>query len=418
MRAACRERIERTTAWHGIGGGELLNAACVDLIRRKRASNTAADLQVRAIDYAAVYAELAADEAMLDLIDADLCVSREMRHLDPTDFYTQTLPHLRAAIDELRGLDEAAGAVDPITPNVSVDGPSVYVSRIDVDAIVTQPGPPGPAPTPHHDPMGGQHFVDPPPWFEARRCVSVHPSGWMIRGYDRGGDRHLAMKVVPIVGCVDANVVLDACETASKVGHAAWLAPLIATVSRQHLATVRLWCFGRSAPKLLVDPGAAPVAAADPLRWRDDPSVIERLRGIATIVDAVEVAHRTDAAHGNIHTGNIMIDHSNRWSLVDACAASRNTAHAGQPIEVVQRIDAVDTLRWVASFFATSTAAPIHQSLAAAAHWLRDHPDQLLSRLADWLQTIADRGPGEKLQRPGRGRTSWFTRHLSTKETS
>lgn len=254
----------------------LVDRVCIDLIERRRMGQ-----QVRAEDYVEQMPQLARDDLLLDLIDAEICVAAELQQvIDPNELVNR-FPSMAKAIMELVGLDSSA----------SFSG----------ELVVATEQPQG-----ESFPLVAGHPLHAPEWFLAEKCLASGSGRWLIRGRDTLRGIAVAMKVLelpPQLRNLPAEPLLDACEAASMVRHPIWVAPTVAAIQHGHLGVILPWVFA--------------VPWIDVASKRD---VASQLREFASIAYCLEAAHRAGASHGSVHAGNLLIDHDGKLRLVDAVA--------------------------------------------------------------------------------------------------
>ena len=93
------------------GEAALVDRACMDLIQRKRDGQS-----VRADDYVACFPVLGQKNSLLDLIDADICVSAELGQEDPQHDYVARHPDLAQSISDLAQLDDFRCDAELLSP--------------------------------------------------------------------------------------------------------------------------------------------------------------------------------------------------------------------------------------------------------------------------------------------------------------
>lgn len=283
-----------------LSADRLTDLACIDLIERRRLGQTT---QVE--DVLREIPELAtSDPARLDLIDAELCVLREIGHRVELADYAKRFPDLAQSIEALAKLD----AVQPIPQPSWYPADEQSLSRPSARSIDADQSPE----TGH--PIELSHLVQPPSWFTREDLHSCSERSYLIRGRDSHANRAVALKVIRLSASTtqrDIELYLAAIEAASMVRHPAWVAPEVAAVERQSLAVIRPWIFGDR---------------WDQSRRLAAPQV--RLRDLATIGYSLQSAHDTHAtdashscaAHGGIHLNNLYVDADGRVRILDAIA--------------------------------------------------------------------------------------------------
>ncbi len=270
---------------HRVELTRLIDLACVDLIEQRRSGHA-----INAESYIDQFPELASDELLLDLIDAEICIARELQEpVDPPQ-YAQRFPALIDDINELLGMQEPssiagssiAGASQPLPELASSDLPKTAIEVL------------------------GDQPVDGPDWFSPEKCFASEPGRWLIRGRDKLRGEVMAMKIIdlPPLSADQSRHLLDACEAASKVRHPVFVPPTLAAIERGHLGVIRPWVFG--------------IPWTEVAAKRD---VATQLREFASLAYCLEAVRRCGAAHGGVHQDNVLIDHDGNLRLVDAAGS-------------------------------------------------------------------------------------------------
>ena len=293
----------------------LVDVACIDLIGIRRAGQS-----IRVEDYLRDFPQLADPRLQLDLIDAEICVDRELGHDVSLEKLVERFPELKSEIAELLKMDPLAQgdliliaessrsdpSADPSTGQDRPAGqltPSIAAADGDssLEFSVSQPL------TDQKTAIGSEHPIDVPEWFLGERCVASGPGHWLVRGREATRGETLAMKVVELplqVTHRQVEQLMDACEKAAKVRNPTWLLPAVAAVQERHLAVIRSWVF------------------ANP--WQHGSRVTDhakRLRQLSMVAYALQSAHSAGAAHGGIHLTNLLVDHDGKVQVVDGCAS-------------------------------------------------------------------------------------------------
>ena len=345
---------------HSQANEHLLDLACIDLINRRRAGR-----EVFAQEYVQDLSELS-DECCLDLIDAEICVDRELgRTIEPT-VYTERYPKFASEIIELcqmvpEGTNKVTG--------IELERCNLHTgSHVNVPASIEEAS----AATDftydrtfstETEISVAEHPIDLPPWFTRQHCIASGQGHWLIRGRDSSRNQSLAMKIVRLPSQVNDNQVkelLDICEQTANVPNPCWLSPEIAAVQDRHLAVVRPWSFA--------------------IPWQNHCNTIDhktRTRQLALVAYALQGAHRTGATHGGVHEGNLLIDHDGNPQLVDCGSSFRGLQ------------------RWLSSgatvqAWADRQISDVNDLVRMVTNETIDWPIELSQRLVPELRKLAD----------------------------
>ncbi|MCA9140410.1 MAG: serine/threonine protein kinase [Planctomycetales bacterium] len=307
----------------------LVELAAVDLIGQRRRGHDA--LVEHYVDQ---FERLGnQDSLVLDLIDAELCVRREMNQDCDAEFLIRRFPTLADSIRQLVHLG-AGRETPPQRPTHSIPSvrstppsgqmtvdlqsdlsddsdPFLIQRNLTVDAVRH----PRLGPQEDHrddDSIDTPIPIKPPAWMVGARCIATSQRetgrSWLIKGRDTQRNDTVAMKILPLPATLtrtERTRILDLCETTSSVAHPAWVAPRIAAINNGHLAVVRPWIFGRS--------------FAANQRCTDS---TQHLMSLARIAFALAAAHRIGATHGSVKAENIIIDHQSNINLIDAVSSA------------------------------------------------------------------------------------------------
>ena len=364
---------------HAIDQQRLVDIACIDLMQRRRMEHA-----VKVEDYVDEFPDLSEESHVLDLIDAELCISTELGEAVELEHYITRFPTLA---DPIRGLfqlevgDESRMTSALINVGSGQNGVAP-ASSTSADDNLRQPASSGDfsievlpkESTPRQMQTLTQHPLDVPDWFVGEQCVASGPGRWLIRGRDSVRGIALALKVTelpPLITPVQSKQILDACEAASQINHPAWVCPTIAAIQQRHLGVIRPWSFAR---------GWYPHALAQ--------DISGQLRNLASVAFAVAAAHARGATHGGIHVENLLLDHDGKVKIMDAGSSRiglerwlNPTAVAGEPhpfasLDQRRNLDTQDVIKLIA---------------AAAVEW--DH--NWARNLMDELRGIAKETPEE-----------------------
>lgn len=361
---------------HVVREDHMIDLACVDLIHRRRLGQS-----VRTEDYLAEFESLKDDRRCLDLIDAEICVAKELSAPMCADDYVSRFPDLAEPIRELFALDPSSARqsvadsllVDP----VSIDGDSSLEFSIS-------------APSCDDAPIAAdvQLPVDIPSDFQHPQCVARRPGQWLLRGRDMVHSQSLAMKVIELPTLLrgaQANLVLDACERAAKVKHPAWVIAHTAAVQRRHLSVVRPWLFARSWNE-----------------YQSDTDQTTQIHALATVAFALASAHAVRATHGGLHFENLLIGQDGRVQIVDGAFGSFGVLQdlaldrlADDAFPQRREVDIRDFLKLIATSEVHWDLGGSESVVASFGRLAADEPSDALARIGDTLVAIADGRVGQ-----------------------
>jgi serine/threonine protein kinase len=293
-----------------------VDRVCLEYIRRRRAGES-----VSVQDYVKQYPKLCSDEALLDLIDAEICVSEELGLPSAVNHLVAQFPKLGKQIEQLANLNDSIRR--------SQDSTTSTGDRARQHAF------------PIHSLQGL------PDWFDlgslqSQQRLSESIESWIYRGRDTRNDSPLALKIVRSRQPIHSNqreTLLDRCEASAGVNHIHWANPILATVQESCYAVVRPWFFGVSLSQRI----ASPIDAT------------ELMSKMSTIAFAIAAAHRSGAFHSGIHAGNVIVDHRGVWKLIDAASSGRGFPPQGvnQSISILPERDVSDLIRMIDSTLQT-----------------------------------------------------------------
>lgn len=368
----------------------LVDLACIDLMERRRLGST-----VRAEDYVKEFDCLRDPSHQLDLLDAEICVDRELNIQVDVDQIAARFPSLANQIRELVQLDVQAAlpipgpAVAPgrntaedqpaspmgIESSELIDSPSLVLRSFDrnkelaggqtqtaenpidqnagssAETKLDDPGSPSldilsrerSAPSISVTSIS-DYPIEVPEWFVSEQCVASGPGRWLIRGRDsvRGGSLALKITALPTqLSGAEADQILDACEAASRVRNPGWVLPSVAAIQSRHLGVIRPWVHAR--PWLSVGNAQSQEVL---------------LRRLSSVAFCLASAHQVDATHGGVHPENLLVDHDDSVHVLDGASshAGMNQWILGTPstqhiMSVSQRkfLDAQDFIKLVAA---------------------------------------------------------------------
>ncbi|MCC9600922.1 hypothetical protein LOC67_10120 [Stieleria sp. JC731] len=321
-----------------VGRDMLVDLAALDLMLSwRRGYRTATEEYLRQFPLLAE-----SESSVLDLIDAEMCIRRELKEQVDIVELTNRFPKFADPIRQLAYLDGSANHagfsnseplrkpnVQPIADSqISTAAPkpisepqSGGSSGFELERDLTIAGagvvkPNSPFPEDGHqreDSIDVPIPIRPPDWMASAKCIAstISPLGrsWLVKGRDTNRGDFVAMKVIPFPITADAlqkTRILDLCEQASNVSHPCWDAPRIAAMNRTHLAVVRPWVFGTLLSEYDHDPTR---------------SINDRLTIYVRVAYALAAAHRTGATHGSITPSNVVIGHDGETRLIDAASS-------------------------------------------------------------------------------------------------
>ncbi len=333
----------------------IVDIACIDLMERRRMGYA-----VTVESYVKDFSCILDQSNVLDLIDAEICVTSELGEDPQIEDYVSRFPQLADQVIELVRLDAAAEFnltaaivdVSDMAQRVSETGRGEVIATSVDQAASAQSADfsiealPSDAATANA--VGAfRNPIDVPEWFVGEQCVASGSGRWLIRGRDSVRGINLALKVTklpPRLTKIQSEQILDACEMAAKVCNPSWVLPSVAAIQERHLGVIRPWIFARPWQQL---------------RLTEDHR--SQLRNLASVAFAVASGHQVGATHGGIHVGNLMVDHEGKMQILDAAASrvalerwlSPTTGHSDfeqiASLDERQRIDVRDLIKLVAS---------------------------------------------------------------------
>ncbi|QDT01736.1 hypothetical protein K227x_01030 [Rubripirellula lacrimiformis] len=409
---------------HLVSTSRLVDLVCIDLIQRRRMGQRAV-----VEDYVADFPALSDDDAMLDVIDAEVCVTVELGMAVDRDSYLKRFPRLAGPIDELLQLNEQVGAA-PAAVGSSFQQSSA-TSRSEGSTVLTH------CAADADDGLPDKlRCIETPDWFVGGRCVASGngidstPQHWLVRGRDKLRGINLAMKVIQLPATWQSDHttwILDSCEAASSVSHPAWVRPILATVQGPFLAVIRPWVFAATQPiatghwkPRLSDAGLSSAAACG----ASADSASEVWARIARVAFALAAAHRVNVTHGAVHAGNLMVDQQGNVNLVDAVAGHHTIPRwldSGDPsvgvhdfrspmiVQQQKACDVDDLLELVAVTMVGMNPARFDDVFGRIHQAAADEPDQPCAAIGDAVMRFISDPPdgfiGPLAERPTRWRS-------------
>ncbi|QDT13144.1 hypothetical protein [Planctomycetes bacterium K23_9] len=299
---------------------ELVDLVCIDLIEQHRVG-----VPTKVEDYVEQFPELAGGEFLLDLVDAELCIRRELSgdrsNEEELESYQRRFPSLQQQINELVGLDGKGDAAhicnDPLDSSGSeptrngmqlAEQSEADLGDAELSYDSSGTGKFEPANVGLASSLPVQLPVQLPDWFVGESCVAGTSDHWLLRGRDTNSGQTLGLKILKLPTQITTSIVdqiLDACERASQVKNPSWKGPSLAAVQSGYLAVIRPWCFGT--------------------HWQitsQSAEIPSRLHLLSKVAYVLQSAHRSGAWHGGLHAENLIVDHQGTIHLVDAVGSS------------------------------------------------------------------------------------------------
>ena len=418
--ARLNELIDERT----IPAAELIELACVDLIRQRRRGQ-----DVLAEHYLSQFAELrTSHEAVLDLLDAEICVRRETDQLRSVNFFVERFPKLAIPIRQLLHLEmtppsqsvqqslrsqDAGSSIEASSEGTidqscipaeslsianSVEASFESCERREITVPKGKRARDGKFGGRSDDSIDAPIPIPPPGWMGGARCIASSPTKfgryWLVTGRDIERGETVAMKILPLptpLGRTQRTRILDLCEKTSSLSHLSWIPPRVAAISNGHLAVIRPWIFGTPLGQML------PLLAAD-----------AGIRHLIRIAFALSAAHQSDATHGSISAHNTIVDHDSNVTLVDAASGIagwidylsnwQNDLSESLPTRI--RLDTIGLMRMVSA-----------QCFARQDRAWSSWPGRLTEDL-DFCEPDACAAIGEKLQsfldQPPKAKRRWW----------
>lgn len=351
---------------------QLTDWACIDLIQRNRSAENA-----RVEDYLDKHPELREPVCLLDLIDAEICIRKELgEELDEAQWVNR-FPQLEKEVRQLLHLDETPRVKGSASGSATASTTSSVRSRSAEASFVV--GPVTDADTTFITPMPL------PPGFVADCLVAKRAGYDLVRCHDTSDGRHFAFKVVDTLQLGAARVspaqrtmLLNAYEQSARIKHPAWLAPIVATCDEQCLGIMRPWIHGTGWSTTI------PTVASS-----------QSLRMVAEVAFCLQAAHDVGGYHGNVCANNLFIDHSGRLLLSDAMS----TVAVSDSAEQVRRADELAVLNLLTTLLLDSKRELPLELLVQAQRVLESVQEDRFAILGEWLVRIAD---AEAFPRPPR----------------
>ncbi|MCO8122855.1 hypothetical protein NHH03_13995 [Stieleria sp. TO1_6] len=366
----------------------LVELAAVDLIGQRR------DGHDRLTEhYLEQFPALSQSEScVLDLLDAELCVRRELGEQQDLTFFIHRFPQLADAIRQLVHLEQ------PPSEPLDASSDQFLLQRDLTVAGQAQPRATSGSDHQQDDSIDVPIPIKPPEWMVAARCIATAfgESGryWLVLGRDTQRGDTVAMKVIPLPATLDRTQrtrILDLCELTSSVAHPDWVSPRIAAINNGHLAVIRPWIFGNEFSQLGV---------------QTDPT--ERLATLVRVAYSLASAHRIGATHGSVIANNVVLDHQSKVNLIDAVSGVSGwqsylrhwSNEFAQTID--QRIarDTTGLMRLIADQCVNADKPELLEWISRVVRGVDLHDHDACAMIGERLQTLLDQPP--------RGQRRWW----------
>ncbi len=382
--------------------GRVLELACIDLIQRNRRGEIA-----RVEEYLQQHPALSDPAYLLDLVDAEICVRKELGERVRVDDWSRRFPHQTQAIQQLISLEgsvkELVGGGSLLTPEfVSASSEhlrsNVSNSLLTVDSLTSDSSTsisealtvagsdalsenlPGGTP-----PLKSSLFpappINPPLGFVVDSGVSTRPGVWLLRCHEESAQQPCCFKVIDVarsksgqLTSLESNAILDACERAAKIRHPVWVQPLVATCDGRFLGIIRPWIFGVS--------------------WREGIGGLtsdEAFRFLAELAFGLHAAHQSGCHHGNVCENNLFFSHEGKLRLTDPVNMFSQLVSSSNvsPHDLV-REDAMMFCRLISSLQLDLSRGLSNQLVAHCHSLVLDTPTDTMAIVGEWLIRIAD----------------------------
>ncbi len=364
---------------------DLIEIACVELIQRIRRGEPAV-----VEEYVRRYPELAASQFVLDLIDAEICVRREIGAEISRSHWMQRFPQHADAIDALLMLDAAENA--PNSEPTLASGEDIVSSSFsgstgsDTQTMVGEGSSAPVMGSTEHRRRNYSADIPPmpvPPGFTVDTSVACNPDSRLWRCHDDQDRKPFGYKVHDVTRSAASPLtatqrkwLLDRCEQAAAFKHSVWIPPTIAACDGRYLGIIRPWVFA--------------VPWTEMVRTLADVDVLRLLSQLAFCLHA---AHQFGAHHGHVCENNLFVSHHGKLWVTDA--AGRFSGKPDFTIAVdAAHADALMFARLLASVqldpnrqLPTSLVGDCHQMILECSN-------DRLARVAEWLVKLSDTNIG------------------------
>jgi hypothetical protein len=346
----------------------LVDWVCIELIERGRRGES-----IRVEDYLAQYPQISDTDDLLDLIDAEICVRRELKKVLSIDQWSARFPEHMAAIRQLMAINDqvnlshsearhsSAVRVSPKTV-VGLDAGGLDWS---VDGELRS------AASLYELPLSlPQGFI-----FDS--VIAKTQSSWLVRCHDDRARESFAFRIVcknkfgqSRIEHSNLGLILDACEQTTKVTNNAWVAPVVAKGDANWIGVMRPWCFGNRWPEVQST-------------W----SMQQALRYLAEIAFCLQSAHQQQVHHGHVAPENLFIDHKGELRITDPLVSSHINTFGPDAIQD----DAYGLLGLIASFQLDPKRNLAPEFLLWAQRIVNENPTAPLVKLGEWMLKWSDR---------------------------
>ncbi len=378
----------------------VLELACIELIQRNRRGDLA-----RVEEYLLKHPTLLDPAYLLDLVDAEICVRRELGETVKVDEWSQRFPHQTRAIMQLIALVESAkdvgervvagASLPPKITGASLgnsqfsDGCSftaVEFSKITNDALTVAGG----------DSLSDGIIeglwskptslfalppINPPHGFIVDSGVSTRPGVWLLRCHEENTQRPCGFKIIDVarkescqLSSLNVKSILDAYERAAKIRHPVWVPPYVASCDGRFLGVIRPWIFG--------------------VNWRDGIGGFasdEALRLLSELAFGLHAAHQSGCHHGNVCENNLFFSHEGKLRLTDPVnSLSRFMTKAKLSQQDLVRDDAMTFCRLIASLQLDTSRGLSNQLVAQCHSLVLSAPTDPMAIVGEWLMRTAD----------------------------
>lgn len=376
---------------------QVLEQACIDLIQRNRRGEFA-----RVEDYLKQYPALGDPAYLLDLVDAEICVRKELGESTPAEHWSERFPQQSRAIKQLLALE---GTELPDADSSSAF-PLDIVARSSDDSLLDE------SPSSLSDEFsvatGGSLTsgrreascelatgtvaestpalfpnppIQPPLEFIVDCGVAMQAGSWLLRCHEEGTQTSLAFKIRDVARPASGGLssrelkwLLDANERAATVRHPVWVRPLVATCDGQFLGVIRPWIFG--------------------VRWPDAVASLatsEAFRLLAELAFSLQAAHQSGCYHGNVCENNLFLTHDGGLKLTDpANSLLPEPSTTATTPSIAALDDAMMFCRLLATLQLDTRRGLSHDLVAHGHEVLVQQRTDTMALLGEWLIKVAD----------------------------
>lgn len=346
---------------------DLLELVGIDLIESHRHGRTA-----RVESYLTAFPELAENvEFVLDLIDAEVCVRRELGDRVTLEELQSRFPALAERLTRLVDLDAVEQNLIALAQphhqmEVNEDNNSSFALSVNPSLIDIA--------KPRRTLEFDGESLEPPEGVRVLQLASSRPGVQLYRALDEADRRPLALKVIrqSATDRMPASAWLDRLELTAQFTHPRIANAESVIANHHHFVVLRPWIEGTCWST-----------------WSNRSLPMNTLmRPIIALGETLQVLHNAGLPHGHVHPGNLLIDHQQNLWLVDlGSSAFSSHAQTWRPIHDDPRSS--DANCWVLrDRFALLTLAVMAldgQPLESRSKYkrIRDLLDNLRSRLSE-----------------------------------